>query len=244
MTEGEGSCFLHEPRKSFWHHRSLFCSIQLFQMLGELRLRGVHRWISINTHESRTKAWKVSRSLGQPNFSSEILSAMTSYPSAAKPQDDELVWLLLGRVLSINRGLLGMFQALSSPTVFFGCFVLFSSVEYYMEAHAPTDRSFRRTGMFCTRAAVRLLALTLLHQLEPALHTTRATEVELSLAFFLSEESKNTCLVRVQLAMGDAVDLKWLKRLLKERWPVFWDANGKDEKKQHCTERQILEKYQ
>lgn len=187
-------------------------SSALFTVVPDIRRTAAqrcHRWISINTYKSRTKAWKIPHSSAQPNFSSVILFAMTSYPGAAKPRDDELVWLLLGRILSINMDLLGMFQALRSSTVFFGCFIFLSSVEYYMEAHAPTDSSFRRTGMFCTRAAVRLLALTLLHQLEPALHTTQATEVELSLTFFPSEESKNTCLVCVQLAMGDAVSFTW-----------------------------------
>lgn len=180
----------------------------LFMVAPDVRrtaAQSCHRWISINTYESRTKAWKISGSSAQPNFSSVILFAMTSYPSAAKPQDDELVWLLLGHVLSINMELLGMFQVLCSSTVFFGWFITFSSVEYYMDARAPTDSDFRRTGTFCTRAAVRLLTLTLLHQLKPVLHTTQTTEVELSLAFFLSEESKNTCLACVQLAMGNAV---------------------------------------
>lgn len=174
-------------------------------MLGELQLRGVTDELA-SIHSSPGQRLEKYHIVQHSQISALlILFAMTSYPGAAKPQDDELVWLLLGRILSINMDLLGMFQALRSSTVFFGCFIFLSSVEYYMEAHAPTDSSFRRTGMFCTRAAVRLLALTLLHQLEPALHTTQATEVELSLTFFLSEESKNTCLVCVQLAIGDAV---------------------------------------
>lgn len=61
---------------------------------------------------------------------SSIFSAMISHLTAAKPQDDELVWLLLGLILSISTDFLGMFQTLCSSYKYF-----FSSVYITMQLH-------------------------------------------------------------------------------------------------------------
>lgn len=50
---------------------------------------------------------------------SNIFLAMISHPTAAKPQADELVWLLLGLILSISTDLPGMFQTLGSSYIYF-----------------------------------------------------------------------------------------------------------------------------